>query len=245
MIAGLLAAGAAVGVGQLFAGIVAPDGSPVVAVGEASIDHTPPAVKNFAISAFGSNDKTVLVAGILAVLAIFAAIVGALAVRRLWYGMVGLACFAALGLAAALTRPTASPSYAVPTLVGAAAAIVALALLVRAVPPASAAAGPPTGLASYADPSAAAGGGLMRPRRASRPGGAARPTRPGRRAEAFWSPAPPSPERRPWRTWAAGFSPSAPASRGPRHRCAFPGRLTPLPRSRSAVTCGYRASARS
>ncbi len=157
MIAGLLAALVAIGVGQLLAGVTVPDGSPVVAVGEASIDQTPPAVKNFAISAFGSNDKTVLVAGILAVLAIFAAIVGALAVRRLWYGMVGLACFAALGLAAALTRPTASPSYAVPTLVGAAAAIVALALLVRAVPPASAAAGPPTGLASYADPSAVAG----------------------------------------------------------------------------------------
>ncbi len=97
-------------------------------------------MKNFAISAFGSNDKTVLVAGILAVLAIFAAIVGALAVRRLWYGMAGLACFAALGLAAALTRPTASPSYAVPTLVGAAAAAVALALLVRFAPPAVAAA---------------------------------------------------------------------------------------------------------
>jgi DMSO/TMAO reductase YedYZ molybdopterin-dependent catalytic subunit len=140
MIAGLLAALLAVGVGQLLAGIVAPNGSPVVAVGEAAIDHTPPAVKNFAISAFGSNDKTVLVAGILAVLAIFAAIVGALAVRRLWYGMVGLACFAALGLAAALTRPTASPSYAVPTLVGAAAAAMALALLVRAAPPAAAAA---------------------------------------------------------------------------------------------------------
>src|SRR3984893_5812474 len=140
MIAGLLAALLAVGVGQLLAGIVAPNGSPVVAVGEASIDHTPPAVKTFAISAFGSNDKTVLVAGILAVLAIFAAAVGAVAVRRLWYGMVGLACFAALGLAAALTRPTASPGYADPTLVGAAAAAVALALLVRAVPPAAAAA---------------------------------------------------------------------------------------------------------
>jgi DMSO/TMAO reductase YedYZ molybdopterin-dependent catalytic subunit len=136
MIAGLLAALLAVGVGQFFAGITVPDASPVVAVGEASIDQTPPAVKNFAISAFGSNDKTVLVAGILAVLAIFAAVVGALAVRRLWYGMVGLACFAALGLAAALTRPTASPSYAVPTLAGAAAAAVALALLVRAAAPA-------------------------------------------------------------------------------------------------------------
>jgi DMSO/TMAO reductase YedYZ molybdopterin-dependent catalytic subunit len=134
MIAGLLAAAAAVGVGQLLAGITAPDGSPVVAVGQVSIDNTPPALKNFAIREFGSHDKVVLVAGILAVLAIFAAIVGAAAVRRLWYGMAGLGCFAALGLAAALSRPTSSPSYAVPTLVGAAAAAVALALLVRAAP---------------------------------------------------------------------------------------------------------------
>src|SRR5258708_3134000 len=61
MIAGLLAAFIAVGVGQLLAGIVAPDASPIVAVGEASIDHTPPPVKNFAISAFRSNAKTGLV----------------------------------------------------------------------------------------------------------------------------------------------------------------------------------------
>ena len=114
LIAGLLAAAVAVGVGQLLAGITAPDGSPVVAVGQVSIDNTPPALKNFAIREFGSHDKVVLVAGILAVLAIFAAVVGVLAVRRLWYGMVGLACFAALGLAAALTRPTSSPSYAAP-----------------------------------------------------------------------------------------------------------------------------------
>jgi DMSO/TMAO reductase YedYZ molybdopterin-dependent catalytic subunit len=154
MIAGLLAALVAVGVGQFFAGVTIPDGSPVVAVGEASIDQAPPAVKNFAISAFGSNDKTVLVAGVLAVLAIFAAIVGAMAVRRLWYGMIGLACFAALGLAAALTRPTASPSYAVPTLAAAVAAAVALTLLVRAIP-AAAAAGISAGQPPYVDPGAA------------------------------------------------------------------------------------------
>src|SRR5258708_30843522 len=53
MIAGLLAAGAAVGVGQLFAGIVAPDGSPVVAVGEASVDHPPPAPTHLTHSALG------------------------------------------------------------------------------------------------------------------------------------------------------------------------------------------------
>src|SRR5258708_11553064 len=96
MIAGLVAACIAVGVGQLLAGIVAPDASPIVAVGEASIDHTPPPVKNFAISAFGSNDKAVLVTRILAVLAIFAAILGALALRRPWDGMVRLPCLSPL-----------------------------------------------------------------------------------------------------------------------------------------------------
>jgi DMSO/TMAO reductase YedYZ molybdopterin-dependent catalytic subunit len=137
MVAGLLAAAVAIGIGQLVAGIVAPDGSPVVAVGEASIGLTPPPVKDFAISTFGSHDKVVLVIGILAVLAIFAAIAGALAMRRLWYGMAGLAVFTALGLSAALTRPTASAGYALPTLAGAAAAAMALRLLVRAAPPAA------------------------------------------------------------------------------------------------------------
>jgi DMSO/TMAO reductase YedYZ molybdopterin-dependent catalytic subunit len=135
MIAGLLAAAVALGIGQLVAGIVAPDGSPVVAVGEASISLTPPPVRDFAISTFGSHDKVVLVSGILVVLAVFAAIVGVLAMRRLWYGMAGLAAFTVLGLSAALTRPTASADYALPALVGAAAAASALALLVRAAPP--------------------------------------------------------------------------------------------------------------
>src|SRR5258708_32194155 len=63
MIAGLLAAGAAVGVGQLFAGIVAPDGSPVVAGGGASIDHPPPAGENLPLPALRSPPKTGLGAG--------------------------------------------------------------------------------------------------------------------------------------------------------------------------------------
>ena len=48
-------------------------------------------MKDFAITEFGSHDKFVLVSGILVVLAVFAAVLGALAVRRLWYGSVGLA----------------------------------------------------------------------------------------------------------------------------------------------------------
>jgi hypothetical protein len=41
-LAGLLAAGIALGVAQLVAGALRPAASPVVVVGEAAIDHTPP-----------------------------------------------------------------------------------------------------------------------------------------------------------------------------------------------------------
>src|SRR6266568_5171271 len=131
-VVGVLAAAVAVGAAQLAAGLTAPQGSPVLAVGQAAIDLTPPPVKNFAISAFGTDDKTVLLGGILVVLALYAAVVGVLAVRRLAFGMWGLALFAVIGLAAALTRPGSTPEYAVPTLAGAAAGAIALTRLVRA-----------------------------------------------------------------------------------------------------------------
>src|SRR2546430_7015849 len=115
-IAGILSGGLALGVAQLVAGLITSDSSPVVAVGQLSIDFTPPFLKNFAISAFGSHDKLVLVIGILVVLAIFAAGVGILATRRLAYGMTGLALFAFVGLIAAETRPSASLGDVLPTL---------------------------------------------------------------------------------------------------------------------------------
>ena len=104
----------------------------MLAVGQAAIDLTPPQVKDFAISAFGADDKTVLLGGILVILALYAAVVGMIAMRRLAFGMWGLAIFAFIGLAAALTRPTATVGYVVPTLVGAAAGAFTLAWLVRA-----------------------------------------------------------------------------------------------------------------
>ena len=104
----------------------------MLAVGQAAIDLTPPPVKDFAISTFGAHDKTVLLGGILVILALYAAVVGMLAVRRLAFGMWGLAIFSSLGLAAALTRPTATAGYVVPTLVGTTAGAVALTLLARA-----------------------------------------------------------------------------------------------------------------
>jgi DMSO/TMAO reductase YedYZ molybdopterin-dependent catalytic subunit len=130
-VCGLLAAVVAMGIGQLLAGLTVPAASPVVAVGDVAINHTPLAVKDWATTSFGTADKTVLLAGVLVVVLLYAAVVGVLALRRLSAGFAGLAVFAALGLAAALTRHGASGSYALPTLFGAAAGALALDRLVR------------------------------------------------------------------------------------------------------------------
>jgi DMSO/TMAO reductase YedYZ molybdopterin-dependent catalytic subunit len=130
ILAGLITGAVAMGVAQLAAGVSSPTASPVVAVGGAVIDRTPPALKDFAIREFGKHDKMALVIGILAMLAVFAATFGGLAVRRLRYGLAGLAVFAAIGVAAAVTRPNAGAGAATPTLIGAVAGAVALILLV-------------------------------------------------------------------------------------------------------------------
>jgi DMSO/TMAO reductase YedYZ molybdopterin-dependent catalytic subunit len=132
IVTGLITAAVALGVGQLVAGITGPQGSPVIAVGGAAIDLTPPPLKNFAISTFGSNDKTALVTGILVLLAVFAAAIGVAAFRRFSYGVAGLAVFTGIGLAAALTRPTSQPADVLPSLAGAAAGLITLNWLVRA-----------------------------------------------------------------------------------------------------------------
>jgi DMSO/TMAO reductase YedYZ molybdopterin-dependent catalytic subunit len=140
-VAGLIAGGLALGVAQLIAGLVSSASSPVVAVGEASIDLTPPPVKNFAISAFGSHDKVVLVSGILVVLAIFAAVIGIAAVRKPPWGMAGLGLFVVIGLIATLTRPHATAGDAIPTLIGGVVAALALRRLARLASPPPAPAG--------------------------------------------------------------------------------------------------------
>jgi DMSO/TMAO reductase YedYZ molybdopterin-dependent catalytic subunit len=126
-VVGIVTALVALGVAQLVAAFLArPIGEPIPAVGEMSINHTTAAVKNFAIREFGSSDKTVLVWGIRVVLIIFAILIGALAIRRLWLGLVGLAVFAGVGLYATQSQPTAKPADVLPTLIGAVVAAFAL-----------------------------------------------------------------------------------------------------------------------
>jgi DMSO/TMAO reductase YedYZ molybdopterin-dependent catalytic subunit len=129
-VAGVLAAGVALGVGQFVAGLTGASGSPVVVVGELQIDFTPPWLKNFAITEFGADDKLVLVTGIVVVLGAFAALFGAAATRRMAYGMAGIAVFAAVGLTAAATRPDATVASLLPTLAATVAAVAVLHLLI-------------------------------------------------------------------------------------------------------------------
>ena len=87
-------------------------------------------MKDWATSTFGTADKTVLLGGVLVVVFLYSMLVGMLAMRRLALGFAGLAIFAGIGLAAALTRHGATGSYAVPTIFGALAGALALRWLV-------------------------------------------------------------------------------------------------------------------
>jgi DMSO/TMAO reductase YedYZ molybdopterin-dependent catalytic subunit len=131
-VAGMLAGAVALGVAELVAGLTGPLGSPVVAVGGVAIDHTPIPVKEFAITHFGSQDKTALIAGILVLLAGFAAVLGIVGLRWLKVAMTGLLAFGAVGITAALTRPNSTIADVLPTIVGIAAAVVTLRVLTRA-----------------------------------------------------------------------------------------------------------------
>ncbi len=128
---GLVTGGVAIGAAHLVAGLVDPEASPVVAVGQAAIDVSPQWLKSWAIRSFGSANKLVLLTGIGIVLVLASIALGIASVRRVRVGLVGLGAFAAVGLVAVLTRPAAEPVDALPTIVGAAAGGVTLLWLHR------------------------------------------------------------------------------------------------------------------
>src|SRR3984957_5908324 len=130
---GLLTAAVALGVAELAAALISASSAPVIAVGETAINLTPIPVKEFAITHFGSHDKEALLAGIVVMLIGFAAVIGIAAVRRIAYGLAGLAVFAFGGMAAAIHLPTATAVDVIPTLAGVAVGAVAMVMLTRAV----------------------------------------------------------------------------------------------------------------
>ncbi|MFD9789365.1 sulfite oxidase [Streptomyces sp. NPDC059070] len=130
-LSGLLAGFAALAVAELLSAAVRPESGPVIAVGGAAIDRTPPAVKDWAIRHFGSDDKLVLQLGIVAVLALLALVLGVLALRFRRAGAAGVLLFGFVGAVAATSRPdSTSAADALPSLLGAVAGAGVLYLLV-------------------------------------------------------------------------------------------------------------------
>ncbi|MGI5245575.1 molybdopterin-dependent oxidoreductase [Dactylosporangium sp. CA-139066] len=117
-LAGLAAAGVALGVAEIVAILTGATTSPLVSVGGVVIDSVPAGVKDFAVRVFYTYDKLALSIGTIVLLAVFAAVIGILAARRAYIGYIGFALFGLIGILAAMTRHNA-PWYAfVPTLVG-------------------------------------------------------------------------------------------------------------------------------
>ena len=120
------------GAAELMAGImvrfgwIGGTGSPVLAVGETFIDHTPAWLKTFAVNVFGTADKVALLTGMGIVLTMLAAGVGLLLARRPTAAYVAFVLLLALALAAILIRPGASATDVVPTLLGGAAGLALL-----------------------------------------------------------------------------------------------------------------------
>ena len=99
---GVLATGAAIGTGELLAGVLAGAPSPILSVGRQVIDLQPPGAKEFVVSLFGTADKLALEVLVLGVALAVGAIVGLVARSRPSVAMGIIGAFVAVGFVAGL-----------------------------------------------------------------------------------------------------------------------------------------------
>ncbi|MBS3940516.1 MAG: oxidoreductase, partial [Actinobacteria bacterium] len=104
-VSGLLAAGAAIGAGELVAGLQSSWPSPVVAIADRIAEWSPQALTSWAIGTFGTADKPVTIAGIVLVLAAGAAALGVLARRRPVVASLGVAGLGGVAVLAGALAP--------------------------------------------------------------------------------------------------------------------------------------------
>ena len=136
---GLAAGLLAVGTAEMVAALTGPSSEPLVAVGDAFVDLTPPWLKDFATSTFGTSDKLVLLSGAAVMLAALCALAGVVAARGPFRGpWVVLALGSVAGIAA-VSRPDATVLAVLPSAAAAVVGSLALSALVdrleRASPP--------------------------------------------------------------------------------------------------------------
>ncbi|MFI7002936.1 molybdopterin-dependent oxidoreductase [Nocardia sp. NPDC050175] len=127
--AGIVSAAVTLGVAELLAAFFGPDSAPLNALGATVVDHTPDGFREWAITTFGTSDKTVLYICMAVVAVVVAGLAGALERTSRAAGSTILAVFGVVATIVAVGRT--SLSGALPTIVGVAVGIYALRVLTR------------------------------------------------------------------------------------------------------------------
>jgi len=157
-LAGLIAAALTLGAAELAAALVGSSSSPLLAIGSAFVDRVPLWLKDFAIAAFGSNDKAVLLASMAVVVALLATLAGVLELLRRRVGVGLVVVLGLVSLAATITRASAGPLDVVPTFVGFGLGVLGLRAMVDRLRPSSGPAGDGSGRRSFLTLAAATAG---------------------------------------------------------------------------------------
>ncbi|WP_405161110.1 molybdopterin-dependent oxidoreductase [Nocardia sp. NBC_01499] len=127
--AGIVSAAVTLGVAELLAAFFGADSAPLNALGATVIDHTPDGFREWAITTFGTSDKTALYLCMGVVTVLVAGLAGAIERTSRAAGSTLLAVFGVVATVVVVGRTSASG--ALPTIVGVAVGIYALRVLTR------------------------------------------------------------------------------------------------------------------
>ena len=131
-LAGLVATGFAVALSEMLASFFVSAPSLVLTIGQRFIDITPAALKDWAIAVFGTNDKAVLIGGIVVVTILIGGLLGVVARKRMQVAAVGFIAFGVLGFVLGITDPLATAGATlIPAIAAAGSGIAVLVLLCR------------------------------------------------------------------------------------------------------------------
>ncbi len=161
--AGVAAALAGLGAAELAAALLAPAGSPILAVGALVIDLAPAWLKELVIALFGTGDKVVLVICVALGALVLATAAGVLEYRRPPSGRILVAAAGALAVFAVLSRENTAPFDAMPAVLAMIVSAVLLSVLIQQLrrAPAGAAASAPDRRRFLAWAGASAGLGVL------------------------------------------------------------------------------------
>lgn len=129
-LAGVVSAAVVLAVAELIGAFFTARATPLIALGSTFIDFTPPWMKDFAIATFGTNDKTALFVGMGLTILLLACVLGIVAYRKWALGVAGVLLLGAVIVASVVTRASVKPLDAIPSLIGTAAGLVMLRILV-------------------------------------------------------------------------------------------------------------------